>query len=338
MPEAVGQEERIGLRDRVRRRARTYDRQLFLERDHDPDRSALILGSGRSGTTWLAEAIARQCGSRLLFEPFHPCWSPVRARYFLGPTEADAATAEGVRRVLAGSVRQRQIDQVLTARLPKGRVVKDIHATNLLAWFRANHPRVPVVYVLRHPIAASYSRLNAGSFYGLGAYAEMPHGRRDLEGSPVAAWVPVYDEHRLDRDPLVRLVAEWCLENAYPVGCAAELGVPLTLYENAVLDPEPELARLIELCQGSLASGATGSLSMEELRRPSAMDWFGSAANAQGSRDWSRVLGRWTEEVSAARTERCLRVVAEFGLDLPYGADPLPSREVVGSQPVPGAS
>lgn len=314
------------MREEVAARARYLRKELFLERNHDPSRAALVLGSGRSGTTWLAESIARRHRSRLLFEPFHPLLGAIGegARLFLDPAESPPAFERSVERVLSGRARGAYIDEIRIARLPRGRVVKDVHAANLLPWFRANHPAVPVVYVVRHPIAASLSRLRSDTFYGVGDHLATPAGRDEAESSPVAAWLPLYDRYRAEAEPLVRLVAEWCIENAYPLSRGEDPGVALTFYETAVLSPASELARIGELCTGALGpardSAATGG-----VRTPSATDWRGTAAEAYRSGEWERLLGRWAEEVPQPVVGRCLEVLSEFGLDRLYGEGPLPT-------------
>jgi hypothetical protein len=320
---------RMTVRDRIRRKAGRVNRELFLEANHDADRSTLVLGSGRSGTTWLAEVLARQFESRLLFEPYHPRLASLNpgVRLFLDPDGRDPTAARALERVLAGRFRHRQVDQVQSPRRPASRIVKDIHATNVAPWFRRNFPSVPLIYVLRHPIATAASRRRAGVFHGLGTYLETPAGRRDAEDSPSAKWLPTYDEYRGHEEPLVRLVAEWCIENAYPLSRAgADPGLVLTYYETAVLDPVPELGRLAELAGGALGSGRRTPLSLSAARRPSAMDWFGTAGDGGEARDWNAVLARWTDEVPDGLRSACLRVVADFGIESRYGEDPLPAR------------
>jgi hypothetical protein len=313
---------------RIAARTRYLRKELFLERSRDPARAALVLGSGRSGTTWLAESIARRHRSRLLFEPFHPLLGAIGedARLFLDPSESPPAFARSVRRVLSGRVRGPYIDQIRVARLPRGRVVKDVHATNLLPWLRAHHPAVPVVYVVRHPIAASLSRLRSDSFYGIGDHLATPAGREAAENSPVARWLPLYDGYRDRSEPLVRLVAEWCIENVYPLSRGDDDGVILAFYEKAVLTPVAELSRLGGLCAGALGP-ARGSPTIEEARTPSATDWRGTAAEARRSDDWERLLGRWTSEVPQPVAARCLEALSEFGLEWLYGEGPLPATE-----------
>src|SRR5260370_41586597 len=100
------------MREAIAARAKYLRKELFLERTHDPSRTALVLGSGRSGTTWLAESIARGHRSRLIFEPFHPLLGAIGegARLFLDPAESPAGFERSVGRVVSGRARGAYID------------------------------------------------------------------------------------------------------------------------------------------------------------------------------------------------------------------------------------
>jgi hypothetical protein len=319
------QGELLGLAGRAKRKAGVLANQIFVELNHDPSRAALLLGSGRSGTTWLGEMLARQSGSRLLFEPYHPNRTPLEQPLplFLDPDDRDPTARAAAMQVLAGRVRGRVADQIVTARLSRSRIVKDVHASNLLPWFRTNFPEVPIVYVVRHPIPTAISHLRADFFYGLADYVADPRGRELAERSPAAAWLPVFDEYKDHPEPLARQVAEWCLENAYPLSQIEE-DPALTFYEFAVLKPEAELERMGRLCASALGDPVAGRLGADVIRKPSAHDWFGTAAQARGGGDWERIVGRWREKVSDGQVKQCLEVLAAFGLEQFYGEDPLP--------------
>lgn len=307
------------------RRVRAINGAVFIERDHAPDHSVLVLGSGRSGTTWLSESLARQAGSRLIFEPFHPIWTPGpdQLRLFLGPDARDPGMECLLERVLEGRTRKSPICDTVISRLPRGRVIKDIHTGNLLPWFRVRCPLVPIVYAVRHPIPTALSRQRIGDFFGLGRYLESEHGRREVAESAVAEWLPAYDLHRRDPDPVVRLVAEWCIENAYPLRCVETDGVKVSFYERAVMEPVAELTELATHCSAAIGGGGA-DLEREGLRRPSRQDQSGRIAAATGPEDWDRILSQWIPQVEPRTTRRCLDVLADFGLDEYYGAGPLP--------------
>ncbi|HKX58690.1 MAG TPA: hypothetical protein VJN00_04895, partial [Steroidobacteraceae bacterium] len=58
---------------RLRRRgARAFTSFLYRDGNRDERRTFMVAGTGRSGTTWLAELICSQIPCRLMFEPFNP--------------------------------------------------------------------------------------------------------------------------------------------------------------------------------------------------------------------------------------------------------------------------
>jgi hypothetical protein len=219
------------------------------------------------------------------------------------------------------------LGQVVITRRPAGRVLKDIHSNNLLPWYRSTFPDVPVVFALRHPIAVARSRQRHGDFYGLSRYLETDAGRAQAEDSPIADWLPAYDAHREHPDELVRLVAEWCIENAYPLSRVDEERTILIYYETVVQDPVGEFGRLASFCAAALGQGGE-QLDSQNLRAPSTKDFFGSIGGTDGERNWNAVLSRWTTEVPAATAGRCIEVLADFGIDSHYGEDSLPLSSV----------
>src|SRR5262249_21756121 len=94
--------DRTSVPQRGIRGSKIIDKELFIQLNRDPSRSALILGSGRGGTTWIAEQLARSSGSRMLFEPFHACWSPVKddLPLFLGPDSEDPSARRAASKIL----------------------------------------------------------------------------------------------------------------------------------------------------------------------------------------------------------------------------------------------
>jgi hypothetical protein len=67
---------RSGWRDAVARGSGFLRRRVYAALYRDTvgrlDRSMIVAGTARSGTTWLAEIIASQVPCRIMFEPFQP--------------------------------------------------------------------------------------------------------------------------------------------------------------------------------------------------------------------------------------------------------------------------
>jgi hypothetical protein len=309
----------------VARRLRAANGAAFIERNHDRGCAALVLGSGRSGTTWYAESLARYVRSRLIFEPLNPYWTPIggEPRLLLEADDVDRKMGAFMARVLEGRTRRSPLCQTVITRLPQSRVVKDIHSNNLVPWYRATFPEVPVIFAVRHPIPACRSRLRYGGFDQIGRYLATEAGRHKAEESALAEWLPIYDAHREHPDPLVGAVTEWCIENVHPLSLAVAGEALLTFYETAVREPTVELERMAEFCAPALGQGRE-DFDRESMRAPSTTDFFGTISAADGTGGWDAMLATWMTEVPAATTRACVEVLADFGLDRFYDADPLP--------------
>ena len=165
---------------------------------HEPVR--LIAGSGRSGTTWVLDALAEANALRPVFEPLHPLAipqaRPFAYRYFRPESEQAAAQAF-LTTVFDGTFRSwwtdyrvrpdrlrpgfnaiqsvsalheyfrrwrklyRRYRQYAPGMRRRGLLVKVIRANLMLAWIRARFD-ARIVLVLRHPGAVVESRLRLG--------------------------------------------------------------------------------------------------------------------------------------------------------------------------------
>src|SRR5262245_25463544 len=134
----------------------------FLRRHYDPTRSVLVLGSPRSGTTWLMNLVCASPGTAAVFEPLNPVQDPWIARLvtdeWLRLTSNDDAREleRFLALVLAGrhltrwSSNHSSLPDILCAsRL----VVKFVRAMRAAGWLARRFPANPKVAILRHPCA-----------------------------------------------------------------------------------------------------------------------------------------------------------------------------------------
>ncbi len=350
-PEVSGLRRRIGretdfLRRAVRhpnlfrRRARraVSPKVAFLERNHDPGRSLLVVGSARSGTTWLSEVLAESLHGRLLFEPLRaetvPQARTIRFGHYIDPDGgSDPAVTEILDKVVAGRIRGRWIDEYNVVRLPRCRVVKEIRATNLLPWIARRYPRTPVVYLLRHPVPSAWSVAQLGWPDNLQQFVGQP----SLMEGPLAALGNTIRQTAGASDPFRRLVLRWCLENFVPTRLLAADQAHVVFYEQLVDDPAGELVRLSTyLRRFSPGPWDIGLDSAGNLDRPSHTNYRHTDVASGPGR-----LDDWVGEVPAPRVDAALALLGEFGLDRIYGNStrPLIAPEAVllgGTAPVTG--
>ena len=293
----------------------------FVERNHDPARTLLLVGSRRSGTTWLAEVLVAALEARFVYEPLRtrsvPWTRPVRPGLYV-PSDhpADDAVAGVIDRVVTGRFRNRFTDKYNAVRFPRCRVVKEVRLTNLLPWIARRYPATPIVYLLRHPLASAWSVTRLGWPDNV----EQLLDQVPLRDGPLASFRALITEAAASPDPLLRVVLAWCLENLVPLRCLPGGRVHVVFYENLVTDPRAELQRL---------GAYLDRLAPRRWRlQPVAGASFGrpshSSRRRAGGGPPPRQLDAWMGQIPAERVERALSVVRGFGLDRIYGPGALP--------------
>jgi len=263
----------------------------YLDLRHDIRDTVLVVSTGRSGSTWVAEVLNHRNEYRLVFEPFRRervrAARAFRIGQYIDPGEQDHPLGPPTDRILAGRVRSWWTDDQNRKRVARRRIVKEIRITNLLPWIRARHPELPIVYAVRDPVSVARSWLELGWGDNL---AELL-AQEEL----LAQFARIDDEIRAvarEGDEVERLVLRWCLENAVPLG--AELpNVHRLAYERLRSAPEEELERLFAY----LGTDTTGA--REAVTKPSA------------TADFPRVR---RVEISERQRERAVEILALFGL------------------------
>ncbi len=322
-----------------------------------------IVGSGRSGTTWVQDALADANNLRPVFEPLHPAVSDIGARYAyralaaedpepdleqffdeaaagrkyrlwtlyrlpggsLVPQTRHMTTLEGIKTEYRRRLRfLRERSALAAAARRPVPLIKCIRANLMLGWL-SQRCGARVVLMVRHPGAVVESQFRLG---------------RDVNWNPV----PILDRYRKDarlheltggryRSLLARkmsrieaLTANWVIENQWPIAHAADDGVEVVYYERLKSVPEREwrtVCRALHLANIPAA---------EALARPSQQSSNGSSG-AKGAPKWLRALTR--EQIGLIQG-----VLDEVGFrtyDM-RSAEPLASGPVPGGERQAGAS
>ena len=140
---------------RPRSIARFLSSPLFLERSNSC--KILVVGSGRSGTTWLSELINFDLKLRFVFEPLQEEWG---IKYkFLKPwlccdiEEMSTSLQNDIRHLFYGFYRGHGMDTWNAKRLKiyNGRLVKSIRIQGLLSVVNRLFPEIKIVYIMRYP-------------------------------------------------------------------------------------------------------------------------------------------------------------------------------------------
>lgn len=287
------------------------------------DTSVLLAGMGRGGTTWAGNLLNYDGRRRVLFEPFHP--EHVRlARgferpHYIHPDKIDHPLTNPARRILAGRPRGEWVDRDNPGWAYRGRIVKEIQANLMLGWLRKIAPQMPIVLMVRHPMAVlkSWSSLGwadavPGQVRGFERVAQHEELLRDYPR--IAAVLETIDP----RNPLDRVIFQWAVYHYVPV---RQLGGDFhTLYyERLVMEPERETERLFAFLGWEYDTQAVKTA-------------LGAASSTNFlKRDVSQravsLAAEWRQAFDKEQIDRANRILEGFGLDGIYDADGLPRRD-----------
>ena len=299
---------------RMRRRIlRAAARRLYRDPQRDLQRTVLVAGSGRSGTTWLADLLQPELHARILFEPFHSRlveeYRPFHYFHYLRPDEDHEAMQAYCQRLFSGDIRHPWIDREVEVLRPRMRLVKAIRANLLLGWIRNHFPEVPLVWVVRHPCAVVLSRMELGwdTDRDIAPFLEQPNLVSDF----ISERMRVIEGARTNEE---KHAIVWCVHHAVPLRQLESSAYHLVFYEDLLRRPEFEVPRLF----AALGQVPRPSI-FERMARPSTTSSRDSAVIVGGD-----AMARWRNKLSSEQIARVLAVVRAFELDRLYGDELTP--------------
>lgn len=279
---------------------------------HDPRGTVFLAGTGRSGTTWLAEVLNAQNDFRLLFEPFFQdevalfrgWWKP---HLYLRPYEVKGRYTESIRWVIEGRLRDPWVDHFNRRWIARRRLIKEIRANLFLKWLRTAYPELPIIFLLRHPVACALSQARMEWPPRFDRFLEQPalmedhlNPYRDL----LREWPTLFEAR----------VVMWCCLNWVPLRQMKPGEMDVIFYEDLCRRPAEVLPPLYERI------GVRYGPRMEQhLRRLSALSTPASAIAQQDD-----PVTAWQGQVSAEEVERAMAILRRFGLDRIYDESPQP--------------
>jgi len=287
--------------------------RLYIDRHRDPGRSVMIAGTARSGTTWLADLFAAMTPSRVLFEPYNPGKvneiSDLHYFQYLRPEDNHQHLFDYTLKVVSGRIRNRWIDRQNTVIFPSRRIIKDVRVNLFLQWFRDHFPKVPVVFILRHPCAVVLSRMELGWATDKDIASFL--AQEDLLADHLEKYL---DLIRAAKSIEEKHAIIWCVHYLIPLRQFQDNPPVMVYYEDLCVNPEEELKRI----QPLLGEKTSPVLPLPSLH-PSLTSSAHSAVVAGQNR-----LSRWKMTLDVQQVAIIMRVVRAFGLDHLYDESLLP--------------
>lgn len=281
------------------------------ERNRDLNQTVILAGSGRSGTSWLAEYLRRSGSFRYLWEPFHTGRVP-GAKQHLGPSpylppNADRPQAEQfVETVLRGQIKSPWIDSRQRGIIFDRRLVKTIRANLMLKWLKGLFPEVRCLLLLRHPYAVSQSRVRLGWDARLSDFLNQER----LIEEHLHPFLPVLERAQ---DAWDRQIIRWCVETLVPLRELERGDVELIFYEDLVRNYPESLEQTVQ------RMGYPPSKHQGRAYQRSSSSKMGLGGAQQGLEQWQGTV----EDKAMQRVQHYLEL---FGLEAVYGSEALPRK------------
>lgn len=205
----------------------------------------IIVGTARSGTSWLAETIAQQHRYRILFEPEHETQTKyghlLCDKWITSKQEAIPAH-NYLKRVFCNTVNSdwiaqnsnRTFKRHLWPFIPKKYVIKFVRA-NLLGMYIKTEFNIPVIHIIRNPydVISSQQKVKFPWLYDLSHFAKQ----EKLVGL-IKVTYNIDIRKTEDLSEIELLAMRWCIENMIPLDCIEDYQntIEVIKYEDLISD------------------------------------------------------------------------------------------------------
>ena len=285
--------------------------QIYLDNNGSYKNTILLCGSGRSGTTWLAEIINNDNNFRYMFEPFHPelvsLAKHFNARQYLRASSKSPEYLLSASRIFSGRVRNLWIDRYNKKLLPAKRLIKDIRVNLLLKWIKTNFPDIPIIFVLRHPFSVACSRMRLGWEDHLDDLFKQKELSEDFLSNCKANMIGGMGNFE-------RQILMWCIENYVPLTSLSSDEIFIIFYENLFANPSKEVQRLFEHLNLSISNNL-----FDKIKNPSPMTKKFSPFVTEKD-----PLIYWKKKLNDEQCANAMKIMGEFGLNQIYGEEAFP--------------
>lgn len=283
----------------------------------------VVVGSPRSGTTWLLEILRLLPKYKAINEPLNR--KKVRQnhgfyeRTYIHPDQSAPKQRECLLKVLTGQVEpfplyrwsfreKTDMRQIIEHATHNKLVVKFCRINRMIHWFDATFDVRGIVFIVRHPCAVVNSMLRYGQWEQ--ASVQQRHEEdsalyiNHLPESVQKVFHPILDRISTHAEVLATL---WCLDQHLSLVHHNSYPWILVPYERLLLHGREELKRIATALGVELNPDMIG-----KLHEPS------SSVKGQLDQKAKRQLSKWKRRLSTCQINDILRVVDDAGLSSIY--------------------
>lgn len=310
---------------------RYLDKFILNSKKFDVKDTILLIGTPRSGSTWLMELFSKIPGYIPIFEPENPFWFPesfeagFRSRTYLPRYKDWSEGEEYLRKIFVGRafaripLYQLKPETIMHRLLGDKLVVKSIGLTRMLPWISKRFQLRGIYFIMRHPCAVVASQLKTGwCGYHLTSppyLNSFPTRQQVLEEALKIEELDPSLIKKLEKieTPDEILAATWCLDNYVPLSLPKPHPWITVIYEKVKMSGREEIVRLFN----EIGVKDMPKSTFQNLDVPSMLTLSNEREMVKRT---EKQLSKWKEALSQKQIERVLNIVSDFGLDF-YSED-----------------
>jgi len=278
------------------------------------DNVIIISGTGRSGTTWIAEILEKYLHYRILFEPFIPEivkeFKQFKYKPYVRPNAHEPDLYNFMKQLLNGNISNRWVDKIKPKFKPKGLIIKTIRANYFLKWIRNNFPNIPIIYIIRHPCAVvnSWEKLRWGTID-----IDSLLGQKLLIKDHL---YPFLNFLQNSNSTLSRNSFIWCAEQIVPLRTMSYSDWIVTTYEDLCKNPDREIEHIMKYVGDIKIKKKINAKNIipRTVRKNSAI--------IKGKNP----LTSWKDELNINEIDQIIEVVKRFSLNFIYDRSFTPNK------------
>lgn len=283
-----------------------------------------LIGSGRSGTTWISAMLNHEKTFRELFEPFHPLsrdFGYLRSHHYLRPDDDNTRLNRDARNVFKGQYYNSRVEAANAVWRTlfggyKHLLVKDVFA-NLLAFNQLKkNPEVRTILLIRNPFATCISKNERKHWHWIRDPRYFIQDTRLMEDflEPYRVLINQVADSGSELD---KLIAVWCIINYVPLKQFPEDELCVSFYEDWILDPVAEMNRVQEF------------VDMPELLNRSLADHPVYKQASHSSKGIAGEIDSWRRKLSDEEIASGQKILETFGMGSFYNELSVPSRKAL---------
>ncbi|MCX6667997.1 MAG: sulfotransferase domain-containing protein [Euryarchaeota archaeon] len=331
--------------DYITRIIQGFNNQLFKSKKIEIKDTILIIGSPRSGTTWLMEILGTISGYTYLFEPLNPMWFPgsfevgFSSRTYLKSESNWPEGEEYLRKIFTGRIANLPIkdnpmsdifqgfsvNNLLTHLFSNRLIVKSVNMNRMFPWISQHFHLRGIFYIIRHPCAVIASQIKTGLYGYRPSFPPYFDVFPTLENIlDEVSKIDDFDLNLINKLKTIKtkeeiLAAVWCLDNYIILSQPKSNHWKLVIYEKLIKEGKQEIENLFY----SIGERKIPKSAFNLLKKPSSVTTKESRKFIKRS---DQQLSKWKNYLSEKQIDRILKIVSDFDIDL-YSKDFEPKYE-----------